>query len=168
MDSVLEGFAMQASPDGDLRQRLDADVRGLCQFERGSASEGERQGAEWMAARFREIGLEPEMEQFLFYPDYWTAWGAHAALAALAGAAALASKRTARASAVVGGLAAASFWGDLTTSYHWLRGLFPARDSYNVLARVPNPRARRVVIISAPLDDAHSGTGVHPAIPTGG
>jgi hypothetical protein len=155
---------MYVSPDGDLRQRLDADVRGLCQFERGSASEGERQGAEWMAARFREMGLEPEMEEFRFYPDYWKAWGAHAALAALAGAAALASPRAARGSALVGALVAASFWGDLTTGYHWLRGLFPARESFNVLARLPNPRARRVLIISAHVDAARSGTVFHPAI----
>jgi len=155
---------MNLSRDGDLRQRLDADIRGLCQFERASASEGERQAAQWMASRFREIGLEPELEEFRFYPDYWTAWGAHAALAALAGAAALTSKRTARVSAVVSGLAAASFWGDLTTSYHWLRGLFPARESYNVLACLPNPRARRVLIVSAHLDAAHSGAVFHPAI----
>ena len=155
---------MNLSRDGDLRQRLDADIRGLCQFERASASEGERQAAQWMASRFREIGLEPELEEFRFYPEYWTAWGAHAALAALAGAAALTSKRTARVSAVVSGLAAASFWGDLTTSYHWLRGLFPARESYNVLACLPNPRARRVLIVSAHLDAAHSGAVFHPAI----
>lgn len=155
---------MYISPDTDLRQRLDADIRGLCQFHRASASEGERQAAEWMASRFREIGLEPEMEEFRFYPDYWTAWGAHAVLAALAGVAALGSQRAARASALVGGLVAASFWGDLTTGYHWLRGLFPARASCNVLARLPNPRARRVLIISAHLDAAHSGTVFHPAI----
>jgi hypothetical protein len=155
---------MQVSPNGDLRQRLDADIRGLCQFERGSASEGERQGAEWMASRFRELGLQPEMEEFRFYPDYWTAWGAHASLAALAGAAALTSPRAARGSALVSGLVAASFWGDLTTGYHWLRGLFPARESYNVLARLPNPQARRVLIISAHLDAAHAGTVFHPAI----
>ena len=155
---------MYVSPDSDLRRRLDADIRGLCQFERGSASEGERQAAQWMASRFREMGLEPELEEFRFYPDYWTAWGAHAALAALAGVAALTSKRTARVSAVVSGLAAASFWGDLTTSYHWLRGLFPARESYNVVARLPNPRARRVLIISAHLDAAHAGAVFHPAI----
>src|SRR3972149_11253805 len=107
---------MYVSPDGDLRQRLDADVRGLCQFHRPSASEGERQGAEWMASRFREIGLEPEMEEFRFYPDYWTAWGAHAALAALAGAAALASPRAARGAALAGRPAAAPFWGGLSTS----------------------------------------------------
>jgi hypothetical protein len=159
-----EGFAMNVSTDGDLRRRLDADIRGLCQFERGSASEGERQGAEWMASRFREMGLRPEMEEFRFYPDYWTAWGAHAALAALAGAAALTSPRAARGSALVSGLAAASFWGDLTTGYHWIRSLFPARDSYNVLARLPNPQARRVLIISAHLDAAHAGTVFHPAI----
>ncbi len=155
---------MYASSDGDRRQRLDADIRGLCQFHRPSASEGERQAAEWMASRLREIGLEPELEEFRFYPDYWTAWGAHAALAALAGVAALRSRRAARISAVAAALAAASFWGDLTTDYHWLRRLFPARSSQNVLARLPNPRARRVLILSAHLDAAHSGAVFHPAV----
>jgi hypothetical protein len=155
---------MYVSPDSDRRQRLDADIRGLCQFERGSASEGERQAAEWMASRFREMGLEPEMEEFRFYPDYWTDWGAHAALAALAGVAALASPRAARASALAGALLAASFWGDLHAGYRWFRSIFPARLSYNVLARLPNPRARRVLIVSAHLDAAHSGAVFHPAI----
>jgi acetylornithine deacetylase/succinyl-diaminopimelate desuccinylase-like protein len=72
---------MRSSPDTELQARLGADIAALCRFDRASASEGERQAAEWVASRLREMGLEPELEDFHFYPDYWNAWGSHAGLA---------------------------------------------------------------------------------------
>lgn len=62
------------------------------------------------------------------------------------------------------GLAAVSFWGDLTTEFHLLRRLLPARSSYNVLARLPNPGASRLLIVSAHHDAPHSGLVFHPAM----
>ncbi len=156
---------MQSSPDTELQARLGADIAGLCRFERPSASDGEHQAAEWVASRFREMDLEPELEGFDFYPDYWNVWGSHAALVAASGVAALLSRRLARSAAAASALLAASFWGDLTCGFHWLRSRFPARRSYNVLVRLPNPSAERVLVISAHHDAAHSGLVFHPAIP---
>jgi acetylornithine deacetylase/succinyl-diaminopimelate desuccinylase-like protein len=156
---------MQSSPDTELQSRLGADIAGLCRFERPSASEGERQAAEWVASRLRGMDLEPELEEFDFYPDYWNVWGAHAALAAAAGVAALLSRRLARPAVAASALLATSFWGDLNCGFHWLRKRFPARRSYNVLARLPNPSAERVLIVSAHHDAAHSGLVFHPAVP---
>jgi hypothetical protein len=156
---------MQSSPDTELQARLGADIAGLCRFERPSASEGERQAAEWVASRFHEMDLEPELEGFDFYPDYWNVWGSHAGLAAAAGVAALLSRRLALPAAAVNTFLTTSFWGDLTCGFHWLRSRFPARRSFNVLARLPNPSAERVLIISAHHDAAHSGLVFHPAIP---
>ncbi|MGB6838255.1 MAG: hypothetical protein WBF66_11210, partial [Dehalococcoidia bacterium] len=79
---------MHSSTDTELQERLGADIAGLCRFHRPSASEGERQAAEWVASRLGEMGLEPELEEFRFYPDYWNVWGAHAALSAAVGLAA--------------------------------------------------------------------------------
>jgi hypothetical protein len=154
---------MHSSTDTDLQERLGADIEGLCRFHRPSASEGERQAAEWVASRLREIGLEPELEEFLFYPDYWNVWGSHAALAGAAGMVALLSRRLAWPAARVSAFLAASFWGDLTCGFHWLRSWFPARQSYNVVARLANPSAERVLVISAHHDAAHSGLVFHPA-----
>jgi hypothetical protein len=59
---------------------------------------------------------------------------------------------------------AASFWGDASARFHWLRRLFPARPSINVLARLRNPQARRLLVVSAHLDAAHSGFVFNPAV----
>jgi hypothetical protein len=59
---------------------------------------------------------------------------------------------------------AASFWGDASARFYWLRRLFPARESINVLARLPNPGARRLLVVSAHVDAAHSGIVFHPAV----
>lgn len=156
---------MSTAPAADLQMQLRADIDGLCRFHRPSASEGEREAARWVASRFSELGLEPELEEFRFYPDYWNVWGAHAAISGAAGLAALASRRLARPSARLACLVAASFWGDLTCGFYWLRSAFPARQSYNVLARLPNSAASRVLVVSAHHDAAHSGLVFHPAIP---
>lgn len=156
---------MQSPPDTELQERLGADIAGLCRFHRPSASEGEHRAAEWVASRLRAMGLEPQLEEFHFYPDYWNVWGSHAALAGAAGVAALLSRSLAWSAARVSAFLAASFWGDLNCSFYWLRSAFPARPSWNVLARLPNPSAERVLIISAHHDAAHSGLVFHPAIP---
>ena len=156
---------MVSSPDTELQERLGADIAGLCRFERPSASEGERQAAKWVASRLRGMDLEPELEEFDFYPDYWNVWGSHAALAAAAGVAALLSRRLAWPAAAANTFLTTSFWGDLNCGFHWLRSRFPARPSYNVLARLPNPSAQRVLIVSAHHDAAHSGLVFHPAVP---
>jgi hypothetical protein len=152
---------MNVSPNGD---QLLADIRSLSSIHRPSASPGEREAAEWVVSRLRGIGLEATVEEFRFYPAYWNAWGIHVGLAALAGIASLMSRRLARPSAVLSSLLAMSFWGDLTTGFHWLRGLLPAQPGYNALARLPNPGAKRVLVISAHHDAAHSGAVFHPGI----
>ena len=155
---------MNVPDDAEQGERLLADIRSLSAIHRPSASAGEREAAEWVASRLRETGFEPAVEEFRFYPAYWTAWGIHVSLAALAGIASLLSRRLARPSAVMSSLLAISFWGDLTTGFHWLRSLLPAQSGYNVVARLPNPGAKRVLVLSAHHDAAHSGAFFHPAI----
>jgi hypothetical protein len=145
--------------------RIQSDIEALCRFPRGSASEGEQEAARWVASRFQEIGLEPELETFYFYPEYWNVWSAHM-LGALG--VWLLLGRGGRRRRLLGAAAtsflAASLWGDAAARFHWLRRLFPARPSTNVLARLANPRARRLLVVSAHVDAAHSGFVFHPAI----
>lgn len=145
--------------------RIQSDIEALCRFPRGSASEGEREASQWVASRFREMGLEPEVEDFSFYPDYWNVWTAHV-LGALG--AWLVLGRGGRRRRLLGAAAtsflAASFWGDAAGRFHWLRSLFPARPSTNVLARLRNPQARRLLVVSAHVDAAHSGFVFHPGV----
>ncbi|MGQ9571725.1 MAG: M20/M25/M40 family metallo-hydrolase [Dehalococcoidia bacterium] len=155
---------MMTSPNTERGERLLADIRALSAIYRPSASPGEREAAEWVASRLRGAGLEATIEEFRFYPAYWNAWGIHVGLAAVLGVASLFSRRLAKPSAVLASLLAASFWGDLTTGFHWLRGLLPAQPGYNVIARLPNPGAERILVISAHHDAPHSGAVFHPGI----
>jgi len=145
--------------------RILSDIEALCQFQRGSASEGEREAARWVASRFKETGLDPELETFYFYPDYWNVWGAHM-LGALGAWLLLGrgSRRRRLLGAAATSFLTASFWGDASARFYWLRRLFPARPSINVLARLPNPQARRLLIVSGHIDAAHSGVVFHPAV----
>lgn len=145
--------------------RIQSDIEALCQFDRGSASEGEREAARWVAASLKEIGLEPELEDFTFYPDYWNVWGAHM-LGALGAWLLLGrgSRRRRLLGAAVTSFLAASFWGDANARFYWLRRFFPARPSVNVLARLSNPQAQRILVLSAHVDAAHSGLVFHPSI----
>jgi hypothetical protein len=117
-----------------------------------------------VASRFRDAGLEPEIEEFSFYPDYWNVWAAHAALALASAYIGLGGRRRGAFCAVLAALTALSFWGDASVRFHWLRSLFPARPSCNVLARLRNPRAQRVVLFCAHHDAARSGLVFHPSI----
>lgn len=148
----------------ELRSKLAADIEALAAIERPSASPGEEQAAHWLQSRFHDLGLAAEIEPFSFNPEYWSVWAAHGLLAATSAGLALTGRRGARLAAAVSALAAASYWGELTTEFHLLRRLLPARISYNVLARLPHPRPRRVLIISAHHDAAHSGVIFHPAM----
>lgn len=145
--------------------RIQSDIEALCRFDRGSASEGEREASRWVASRFKETGLDPELETFYFYPEYWNVWGAHM-LGALGAWLLLGqgSRRRRLLGAAATSFLAASFWGDASARFHWLRRVFPARPSINVLARLPNPQARRLLVISAHVDSAHAGLVFHPAV----
>jgi hypothetical protein len=145
--------------------RIQSDIEVLCQFQRGSASEGEREASQWVASRFDETGLEPNRESFSFCPEYWNVWAAHmlGALSAWVGLARGGRRRRLLGVAAISFLAA-SFWGDASARFYWLRRLFRARPSTNVLARLANPRAKRVLVISAHVDAAHSGLVFHPGL----
>ncbi len=155
---------MVGSTATELQSRLAADIEALAAIERPSASPGEEAAARWVQSRLGELGLAAEVEPFRFNPDYWTVWGAHAVVVCLAASLVPLGRRAAQAGALMSALAAASFWGDLTTEFHLLRRLLPARSSYNVLARLPNPNASRLLIISAHHDAPHSGLVFHPAM----
>jgi len=148
----------------DVGFRLAADIRALAAIERPSASPGEEEAARWVRSRLRELGLDAEIEPFHFNPDYWTIWAAHGRIAAAAAGLAFLGRRGARVGFLASTLATASFWGELTREFYLLRRLFPTSTSYNVLARLPNPEASRLIIVSAHHDAPHSGLVFHPAI----
>src|SRR5690349_12410533 len=76
------------------QEPLEETVHALAAIERGSATEGEREAAEWLAERLRRAGLEPivEEEQVLGR-GFWWPLGVMSAGAAAAGLAATRGRR---------------------------------------------------------------------------
>ena len=93
-----------------MRTRLDE----LCSWERGSASEGERRAAEWLADELREAGARDVRveEETGANGTFWWPIGLLAGAGVLAGLAARRGGRVARALATLTGGAAAALIAD--------------------------------------------------------
>jgi len=152
-NSVLtENRAARASID-TLREVTEA----LAPMSREAGSDGEREAAEWLAARLERAGAPARVEEeefFAGWPDL------HAVLSA-AGAASglLALTGRARAAAVAGGLASAALIADDASN-----GARPARrmlgerrTTWNVVAELGDPAAGRTFVVIAHHDAPHGG-----------
>ena len=150
--------------DGQLAD-LEAAVHHLAAIDRPSASEGEREAAEWIAQALRELGCEPvAVEEERAHGTYWWPLGLLTALSALGGLAALRGRRLL--GFLAGSFAAAGIAGDVGGGSLWFRRRFlPHRSTWNVVAETGDPDARHTVVIVAHHDAAHSGIMFHPAIP---
>ena len=128
---------------------------------RGSASGGERFGAELIAAELRELGLEPSVEQEQAHGTYWWPVGLATGLAAAAG-----FTRSRLAAAAAGAFAAAAVADDITGGKLWFRRRFlPQRTTTNVVASIGPDDAPHTVLLVAHHDAAHSGLVFHPGVP---
>jgi hypothetical protein len=149
------------------RARLRAELEELSAIERPSASEGERQAAEWLAARLRAAGArevlveeEPEANG-----TYWTPLGLLAGVGALAGLGALRGGRAARALAAVTGAAASALAADeMPPGRRRFRRLLRKRTAHHVLAELGPPDAERTIVLMSHHDAAHSAFFFNPAI----
>jgi hypothetical protein len=128
-------------------------VETLERIERPSASDGERQAAEWIRERLASFGLDARIEQEVAHGTYWWPLGAMTAAAGLAG---LGGRRRGLA-ALTGALAAAGVVDDVSGGPHLLRKVLPSRPTYNVLAEVGDPRAERTIVFVSHHDAAHGG-----------
>jgi hypothetical protein len=142
-----------------LRERLEE----LEQIQRPSASEGERQAAEWLVARFAELGAEARIEAEPAHGTYWWPLGLGATLGALGAAAVLRGKRLL--GTVLGALGAAGIADDFPPGQRRLRRVLPKRTTYNVVCELGDPGAERTVVVISHHDSAHSGLVFHPKIP---
>jgi hypothetical protein len=142
-----------------LRERLEE----LERIERPSASDGERQAAEWLVTQLARLGAEARIEAEDAHGTYWWPQGIGAALGALGAAAALRGRRIF--GALLGGVGAAAIADDFPPGQRRLRRLLPRRTTYNVVCELGDPDAERTVVLSAHHDAAHSGLVFHPALP---
>jgi len=147
---------MKAGRDLDMMREIET----ICAFEtRGPALEGERRAASYIEGRMRDLGLEASIEEFDVSPQYYWVYFTHMVLALLAGLVTIWTRPPwiPWLMAAVLALDALSFWGDLTTKFHLLRGLFPRRRSANVVGRVPGAQGSRHIVVSAHYDAAKTG-----------
>lgn len=142
---------------------LRRHVEELSAIYRPSASEGEREAAEWLVARLGECGAEARIEVEDGHGTYWWPLGLTSAAGALAGVAALRGRRLA--GAALAAAAAAAALDDLPPRGRRFRRLLRRREMHNVVAELGPARAERTVAIVAHHDAAHSGLVFHPAIP---
>jgi Peptidase family M28 len=143
-----------------LRELLEE----LERIERPSASDGEREAAEWLVERFAELGAEARIEAEPAHGTYWWPLGIGAGLGALGATMALKGRRLL--GALLGAAGAAGIADDFPPGKRRLRRLLlPRRTTYNVVCELGDPAAERTVVLTAHHDAAHSGLVFHPALP---
>jgi peptidase M28-like protein len=148
-----------AADQEQLREWLEE----LERLKRPSASEGEREAAEWIVGRFRELGAEARIEAEAAHGTYWWPLGLGAALGALGGWLGLRGRRLL--GALFGFAGAAGIAADFPPGKRPLRRLLRKRTTYNVVCELGPAEAERTVVLIAHHDAAHSGLIFHPQIP---
>lgn len=150
------GDAAQA---GRLRELLGE----LAAIERPSASEGEREAAEWLLARLGEAGVEATIETEPAHGTYWWPLGIGAAAGMFAGALALRGRRLAAAGLGAGAFAALA--DEFPPGKRRLRNRLPQSTTSNVICELGPADAEHTIVVVAHHDAAHSGWIFDPRIP---
>jgi hypothetical protein len=148
------------------RSHLRQAIVHLAGIDRPSASPGEHEAAQWIAAQLAEFGCDVRVEEERAHGGYWFPLGIPNALA---GAAALLARRGGRRNrtlaAIVGAFAAAAIWDDVGGGRLWFRRRFlPCRPTWNVVAETGDRRAEHTVVFVAHHDAAHWGLLFHPGV----
>src|SRR5829696_2788358 len=142
-----------------LRERLEE----LERIERPSASEGEREAAEWLVDQFSQLGAEARIEAEPAHGTYWWPLGLGATLGALGAMLTLRGRRLL--GTLLAAIGAAGIADDFPPGQRRLRRILPRRTTYNVVCELGDPSAERTVVLIAHHDAAHSGLVFHPALP---
>jgi Peptidase family M28 len=145
------------------KDRLRSWLEELEAIERPSASEGERRAAEWLVARFGELGAAARIEAEPAHGTYWWPLGLGAVLGALGGILGLRGRRLL--GGAIAGAAAAGMATDFPPGKRLLRRVLPRRTTYNVVSELGAADPQRTIVLIAHHDAAHSGIVFHPALP---
>ena len=132
-------------------EALKADVRALSAIRRRAGTPGDRESAEWVAGRMRELGVQDvRIEPFRCHSTWAIPYGAHALLGMLA------ARLPAGLRVPLALLTAASFEADYTGRDHRLRSMLPgAGVGHNVVGRIGHG-SRKLVLVGH-HDAAHTG-----------
>ena len=137
----------------------EAAVRHLEKIERGTASPGEREAAEWIAEQLRARGCAATTEAEQVHGGYWVPVGLPAAAAAGLALLALRGGRLARLAALAGGaVATASLVDDISGGAQLSRRWLPKQESRNVVGVAGDPDGEHTLVLVAHHDAGHGGT----------
>jgi hypothetical protein len=141
------------TPEATLREVVEA----LAPLERLAGSEGERQAAEWLAARLGEAGAEARVEEETYSDGFAALIGSIAAGAAGAGLAALLPGG--RALGIAGGAAAAALIADdISNGPRLARRLAgEEKTTWNAVGEIGLADAERTLVMLAHHDAARTG-----------
>lgn len=170
MDKGANRHTTDATAHESRARAFEREIVRLAGMFRGSTSPGEREAAQYIAERLRELGADSRIEDVPAHGGYWWPIGLLNGVGILAAAIALrSSSRRARAlSAALGAAAAAAHWDDVSGGRHWFRRrALPMRQTTNVVAELGagEAQAMRTVLLIAHHDSAHTGLVFHPALP---
>lgn len=148
------------------RTHLRQAIAHLAAIDRPSASPGEHEAAQWIAAQLAEFGCSVRVEEERAHGGYWFPLGVPNALAGAAGLLARRGGTAGRALATaLGAFAAAAIWDDVGGGRLWFRRRFlPSRPTWNVVAETGDPAAERTLVFVAHHDAAHWGLLFHPGV----
>jgi hypothetical protein len=137
--------------------RLHATVEHLASFDRPSASEGERQAAEWIRGELEALGVAARVEEERAVGSMAIPLGLLSAAGVLA---AIGGRRT----AALGLLAAAAIVDDVSGGPHVFRRLLPHRPTWNVTGEAGDPDAEETLVFVAHHDAANGGLIFRPEL----
>jgi hypothetical protein len=130
-------------------------VETLAPLRRNPGSEGEREAAEWIAARLRAAGARARIEEEEVSSTFYLPIALMSGLAAAGGVASLLGAR--RVGALAGAAATAGLWEDLTGgSRRPFRRVFPRATVRNVVAEAGDLDAERTLVLVAHHDAART------------
>jgi len=140
-------------PEAALRDTVEA----LVAIDRPPNSPGEREAAEWIAARLQRAECSASIEEETSYESYARPLAGLSALGAAAGLIAL-GRRGRAAAAVAAGAVAAAMADDISNGPRlFRRATMSQKPTWNVVAQTGDPDAARTLLLLAHHDAAPTG-----------
>lgn len=146
-------------PEEGLRETVEA----LVAIERASNSPGEREAAEWIAARLEGAGARVSVEEESSYESYARPLAGLSALGAAAGLVALARRGRAAAALAAAGIAGAMAEDISNGPRLFRRATMNQKPTWNVVAEAGDPDASRTLVLLAHHDAAPTGLVFDPS-----
>jgi hypothetical protein len=140
-----------------VEETLREVIESLEGIERLAGSDGEREAAEWIAARLEKAGAEVVIDEERFHDGYAGMLGRLTAAATAAGALAT-TGRGRRLATAVGAAATALIADDISNGFRpWRKAVMEEKTTTNVVGETGDPDADRTLVVMAHHDSAKGG-----------